>query len=320
MDTLVLETLLAARRVALFPHINPDWDALGSCLALRDLLHRRGILCDIWTDEPLPFALDFFQTRVRCYTPDAALHDYDVCCAVDCGAANRLGNRADAFAAHPHTLCIDHHFSRTPFASVSYVDGDAPATAQIIFDMMDALAIPLTKEVAQYLYCGLSTDTGSFQYASVTRHTYEVLIALSDCGIDTAALCAMLYERKTLAQLKLKGAAIDSLTVHDGVIATAGVSYEQLQTYGATKDDTDGLASLPRSVAGVCASAYYTEQMPGVVKFSLRSEGDIDVAAVAATFGGGGHRRAAGMTINATIEEALVQVVPLLRRAVEAAE
>ena len=293
----VIEHLKKSSSVAIFVHTNPDWDCIGSAFALRHALRSIGIKADIFTEVPLSRHLGFMETDVITYGEDSPCPDYECYCAVDVGNCDRMGKWGEFFAKKENTVCIDHHHQIGTFAKISYVDPSRSATGELIYEILTLGGLAVTKEIAQYLYCAISSDTGSFQYASVNRRTYEILIALSDTGINTTYLCSMLYERNTLTQLKLKAEAIESINLYfDGQIATAKITNEVMEKYGAEKSDTEALAQLPRSIDGVMISAFLKEQPDGNIRVSLRSLGDYNIEPVARKFDGGGHKKAAGCT------------------------
>ena len=306
--TETIERLLSSKSVALLMHINPDWDCLGSCLALQSVLRRNGVVCDIIADEPLSGQLSIFDSEIVVY--EGGELGYDCLCSVDVGDGNRMGRRAEAFAAHGNTVCIDHHQGDGSFAGISYVDSHAPATGEIIFDMLKSIGMDITVQEGEYLYCAISSDTGSFKYADTTAHTMEVAAEIMRLGINSAALCEQLYERKSFRQLKLTGEAIATMELHcGGKIGTAYVTGEMYKKYDATKNDTDHLSSLPREIDTVVMSAFLTQRTPDEIRVNLRSKGDYDVSKAAAAFGGGGHMRAAGCTIEGSDMDAAIKAI-----------
>lgn len=311
MQNKVINHLKSRKSVAIFVHVNPDWDCIGSAMALRSALRSLGIISDVFTDVPLNRHLSFLETDVIPYCENASAPEYECYCAVDVGAVDRIGEWGKFFQQKEDTVCIDHHRQVGSFAKISYVEPQRSATGELIYEILTAGNINITKEIADYLYCAISSDTGSLQYASVNRRTYEIVIALTDTGINTTHLCSMLYERNTLTQLQLKAEAINSIRLYaDGKIATAKITNETMEKYNADKNDTDALAQLPRSVDGVMISAFLKEQPDGSVRVNLRAQGDYDIEPVARFFGGGGHKKAAGCTLNnTTIDEAEAQLV-----------
>ena len=298
MPERIISHLKKCSSVAIFVHVNPDWDCMGSAFALRNALRSENIKSDIFTDEPLPRHLGFMQTDVIPYQCGAAMPDYECFCAVDVGATERMGKWGAFFKEKENTVCIDHHHQSLSVAKLNLVEPSRSATGELIFEILSAGDISLTKEIASYLYCAISSDTGSFQYSSVNRRTYEILVSLYDAGINTTHLCSMMYERNTLTQLKLRALAINSIKLYkNGTVATVSITKKELDKYGAVPSDTEAIAQIPRSVDGVMASAFIKETEKGNIRVSLRSLGDYNIEPVARHFGGGGHKKAAGCTL-----------------------
>ena len=310
MDYELFNYLKSRKSVAIFVHINPDWDCMGSAFALRHALRNNGVKSGVFTNAPLSHHLNFMETDVCVYEEGNTPPDYECYCAVDVGAADRLGAWADAFVNKEDTVCIDHHIKQDGFAKKALVESGRSATGELVFEILNASNEKITKEIAQYLYCAISSDTGSFQYASVNKRTFEIVTFLLQTGIDASYLCSMLYERNTLKQLKLQAEAIESIKLYaNGKIATASITREILEKYDAEKSDTEGLSQIPRKIDGVMISAFLTELNDGNVRVSLRALGDYNIEPVAKKFGGGGHKKAAGCTfinMNADCAEKLL--------------
>ena len=312
----VTDHLKNSKSVAIFVHTNPDWDCIGSAMALRSTLRSIGIKSDVFTETPLSKHLSILDTDVIPYSDGVTAPDYECYCAVDVGGVDRIGLWGKFFDEKENTVCIDHHYQSAPFGKISYVEPKRSATGELIYEMLVLGGLEVTQEIASYLYCAISSDTGSLQYASVNRRTYEIVIALTDTGINTTWLCSMLYERNTLTQLKLKAEAINSIKLYkNGTIATAKLTNETMVKYNADKTDADALAQLPRSIDGVMMSAFLKELPDGDIRVNLRSLGDYSVEPVARMFGGGGHKKAAGCTFSGvSIEEAERQLLEELEK------
>lgn len=321
MPQKIIDHLLKCNSVALFVHVNPDWDCIGSAFALRGILRAKGIKADVFTEEALSPYLGFMESDVIAYSERSEVPDYECYCAVDVGSVDRMGEWGKFFTQKDNTVCIDHHHQSSSFAALSYVEPSRSATGEMVYELIALTDIPLTKEIASYLYCAISADTGSFQYASVNRRTYEIVIALTDTGINTTHLCSMLYERNTLTQLRLQAEAINSIRLYaGGAIATACITDELMKKYSASKSDTDALAQIPRSIDGVVISAFLKEQEDGSIRISLRALGDFNIEPVARLFGGGGHKKAAGCTISGmSIEDAQSALVGELSKVLKGA-
>ncbi len=298
--------LFSQKSVGIFVHENPDWDCIGSAFALRNALRSKGITADILTDTALSHHLSFMETDVVTFTDGSTHNYYDCCCAVDVNDPGRMGRWGNIFAKSENTVCIDHHIAKDNLANLSYIEPSRSAVGELIFELLLFTDVELTKEIASYIYCAISSDTGSFQYSSVNKRTYEILIALTEAGINATYLSSMLYERNTLTQLKLKAETINSIRLYgEGKIAITSVSYETLEKYNALPTDIDALAQIPRSIDGVFMSAFIKEVEKGNIRVSLRALGDYNIEPVARIFGGGGHKKAAGCRFSGiSIEEA----------------
>lgn len=312
----VISQIKKSKSVAIFVHENPDWDCIGSAFALRTALRNSGVKADVFTEMALSKHLSFLETDVITFSEGASAPDYDCYCAVDVGSADRIGKWGKFFDAKGNTICIDHHHPNGEFAKISHIEPSRSSTGELIYELLTLGGFEITKEIAQYLYCAMSSDTGSFQYASVNRRTYEILIALYETGINTTYLCSMLYERNSITQLKLKAEAINSIMLYkSGKIATAKITNEIMEKYSAERSDAEALAQIPRSIDGVMISAFLKELPEGDIRVSLRSLGDYNIEPIARKFGGGGHKKAAGCTFKGvSIDEAEKALVEELEK------
>lgn len=312
-----LSYLFTKKSVALLPHISPDWDSLGSCLAIRTMLRDKGITADIIMPEPLSEHLSFMETDVLIYNENES-YSYDTACAVDVSTKERLGERINIFEKSNDKVWIDHHISDEIYAPVSRVEPSAAATAEVIYSMMKEDNIPLTKAVAEYLYLALSSDTGSFRYQNTTVRSAELLGAIISTGADISALSNDLFFNSTYSLVKLRGETINTIELYaNGKVGIAFISNEMLVRTNATRSEASALADVPRSVGTVRVSAVIKEEDSNVCKVSFRSKGNYNVEKIAALFGGGGHEKAAGATIEGSIDEVKSLILPLLVKAVE---
>ena len=312
----VITQIKKSKSVAIFVHENPDWDCIGSGMALRSALRNSGVKADLFTEKELSRHLSFLETDVITFSEDAVAPDYDCYCALDVGNSARIGSWGKFFDEKENTVCIDHHHPNGEFAKVRHIEPSRSSTGELIYEFLTEGGYEITKDIAQYIYCAMSADTGSFQYASVNRRTYEILISLYETGINTTYLCSMLYERNSITQLRLQSELINSVKLYcDGKIATAKITNETMEKYGAERSDVEALAQIPRSIDGVMMSAFLKELPDGSIRVSLRSLEDYNIEPVARKFGGGGHKKAAGCTFeNVSIEEAEKALVDELEK------
>ncbi|MGM9551775.1 MAG: bifunctional oligoribonuclease/PAP phosphatase NrnA [Clostridia bacterium] len=312
-----LSFLLSKKSVGILPHINPDWDALGSSLALRTILRSANVKADVIMPEPLSFHLGFMNSDVLVYNAEDD-YDYDVMCAVDVSTFDRLGDRSVLFDNAKETAWIDHHLTEEVNSPVSCINPNAAATAEVIYTLMCDLDIPVDKEIGTYLYCALTSDTGSFRYANTTAKSAELLQKIILAEVDIPYLANQLYFRTTLPQMKLRAAAVNTIELfEEGKIGIALITDEMVEKSGATKSDTSALSDVPRSIESVMISAVIRQEDDGFSKVSFRSKGEYDVERIAAIFGGGGHVKASGATIKGSVEEVRDIILPHLAEAVK---
>jgi len=302
----VLQALGAAGNFVLASHIRPDGDALGSLLGLGSILEGMGkrVLC--YLDEPVSEKFNFLSSAARLVTE---LEDVSVFVrecgddimgvCLDCGDFERLGRIGPVLKDIRPFLVIDHHQGNSGFGDLSWIESHRSSTGEMIYDLARQLGAGISKEAADCLYTAILTDTGSFQYDSTSRHTFEVAGDLVALGVQPAAISSALYDNVPFARLQLMQQVLATMELSfEGQLALIRVSGAMLQATGTTFEDCEGLINLPRSVHGVRVAAFLKEGDAGNVSVSLRAKGDCDVAATAAKFGGGGHRNAAGFRMS----------------------
>ncbi len=312
-----LEFLLSKKSVGILPHINPDWDALGSALALRTILRSANVKADVIMPEPLSYHLGFMNSDVLIYDENEE-YNYDVMCAIDVSTIERLGDRRVLFENAKETAWIDHHISDEIYSPVSCVNPNAAAAAEVLYDLMCKANIEVDKETGTYLYCALSSDTGCFRFSNTTEKSAELLGKIIRAGVDINGLANSLYYRTTFSLMKLRAAAVNTIELFaDGKVGVALITNEMIEKCNATRGDAGALSDLPRSIDSVLISAVIKEEDDGFAKISLRSKTVHNVERIAAIFGGGGHEKAAGLTIEGSVEEARDIILPHLIKAVE---
>jgi bifunctional oligoribonuclease and PAP phosphatase NrnA len=234
---------------------------------------------------------------------------------VDAASPDRLGSAARYVEAGVPTIVLDHHTATVPFGDLRVVAPTAPATVQLVAELLDRLGVPLTGAIATCLYVGLVTDTGRFGYASVDPSALELGARLVAAGIDHAALHRRLFETRSLGELRLLGRALDRIGfVPDLALVHTHVTAEELADAGAGGEATDSLIEIVRT-ADVAEVAAVCKPDDGAWRVSLRSRGAVDVGAVAARLGGGGHAAAAGYPAEGPIEAVVATLVTALREA-----
>ncbi|MBE7030894.1 MAG: bifunctional oligoribonuclease/PAP phosphatase NrnA [Ruminococcaceae bacterium] len=303
----IAQALLSKDNFAIFPHVNPDGDCLGSALALCSALRNMGKKAYVVTTDPIPQNIAFLWDEGFC-----APNGWKPACAVavDCADPDRMSDKA-CFDGAPFTCCMDHHGTNPGYGDLSFVEPQAAATGEIIFSLLtDCLGVPLTPFERDCLYTAICTDTGNFKFSNTTPRTHRIAAELIAAGVDVADMSQRLFDTLTLRQLKAHAEAVKNLSVYmDGRVAVTFVSTAFLQENGMGFEDVDFLSSMPRNVEGAEVGIFCKERTPGEIKVSLRSNHCVDVSEIAALFGGGGHKRAAGATISGTRQQAVEQLL-----------
>ncbi|MBQ0111236.1 MAG: bifunctional oligoribonuclease/PAP phosphatase NrnA [Oscillospiraceae bacterium] len=289
----------------IFTHQKPDGDTVGSAFALMFALRSMGKRADVFDGGDIPQKYDYFTQYEKIgITPQNA-----TLVAVDIAASGMLSDKAKEYKDDFY-LSIDHHAFSTPFAKYNYENSNAAANCENIYEIINALNLDITTPVANALYTGIATDTGCFMYSNTSPLTHLIAAELIGKGIDFAEINRKMFECKQKNRIELEKAAWQTLEIsHGGLIATVAVTREMFEKAGANDDDFEGLTSISRSVDGIKIGLTVRENENGDFKCSLRSYPPIDSTVIAASFGGGGHIRAAGCTINGTLETVKKQLL-----------
>ncbi|MDR2492239.1 MAG: DHH family phosphoesterase [Coriobacteriales bacterium] len=309
----VLELLDGVKTVAICGHVNPDGDALGSALALTALLRDRGcdVACLLAQDRPAPQLYTFLEGYdfLPAYSYDISP---DLFVAVDLPCAERLGDGARVLARARRSLCVDHHPGYTGFADDYYGDVSAAATASLVWGVIVASGMSPTKSMASCCYIGVMTDTGRFSFQNTNERAFRDAAEMVACGVDPTFMSQHVYENKSLAVVQLESRLISRMQFsHNNTVVCSWINDADFTELGLDRSDTEGLPTILRSIAGVQLAALLRVE-DDVVRVNLRSRGMTDVSDVARRFGGGGHRAAAGMTLQMTLEEAQATVLAAL--------
>jgi phosphoesterase RecJ-like protein len=286
---------------AIVGHVSPDGDAVGSVTALYGYVQKNfpWIDAELYIERPkeslmfLPGLADAFFD-----TPEDSVRDLFVSC--DVSSTDRFGVAGNLFPLAKKTFCVDHHISNPLFADINVVDADASSCAEVLYNLMDPAKIDL--DIATSLYTGIIHDSGVFQYSNTRGETLRIAADLLERGVPASRIIDESFNQRTMRQSRILGKVLqESMLYVDGKVIVGSVTLDDMNTYEVTKKDLDGIVSELRLVKGVLAAVFIYETEPSVFKVSLRSNGDLDVSRAAGTFGGGGHIKAAGCTIQGTI-------------------
>ncbi|MFQ5732183.1 MAG: bifunctional oligoribonuclease/PAP phosphatase NrnA [Planctomycetaceae bacterium] len=307
------------QRFVLTSHKNPDADALGSELAMAGFLDGLGKSVRIINPSASPTNLQFLDPDGRIkklgdgVTVEEAL-DTDVHVVLDTGAWQQLLKMADVVRnSSAAKVVIDHHVSSDDLGATEFKDVRAEATGAMLYRMAESLGFPVTEQIAVPLYCAIATDTGWFRFPSTTRDTMRIAGELIDAGAQPSVIYELLYERFSPGRLRLAGVALDRVaTAADGRLAYTWVQQADIKRTGARPADTENLVNECLKIEGTQCAFIAIEQPNKQIKVSFRSRPGLDVAAIAETFGGGGHKQASGATLPGPMDDAREKVLAAL--------
>jgi phosphoesterase RecJ-like protein len=313
------EVLRTRQRFVVVSHLRPDGDALGCQLALGLSLRAMGKQVTLWNEDGMLDKLSFLPCSDLVTRPPAKPEDFEVLVALDTAAYPRLGTPIQSINHVDLTLNLDHHVSNNGYGDLAHVDATAPATGQILYEFFASQQMPLTPEIATNLFAAISTDTGSFQYPQTSARTYEIGAALIRAGVNVGNLSRELYESYPLRRLELLRSLLNSLKLTaGGRAASFALSLDTTAALGAMVEDNEGLIDHLRAIDTVVVAAFFEELPGGLVRISLRSKTPaVDVSAICARYGGGGHRLAAGARIRGTLAEVETRVLTHIDEEIE---
>ncbi|WP_303840575.1 bifunctional oligoribonuclease/PAP phosphatase NrnA [Selenomonas ruminantium] len=302
--------LKAHERIVITAHVNPDGDAIGSSLGLMHALKALGKEVQVFIDDDIPAAFSVLPGYELIGKPEEGQNiPADLLVAVDV-SLDRIGRVKEAVNAP--TLNIDHHITNDGQADKLYLDGNAAATAEIIYQLIEELGVPCTQEMAMCLYTGLAMDTGWFRFSNTTPNTMRVAAALLACGAQPHVISEALEQRPFAEVQSLAFALLKIELLAGGKVAGICLDHASLQEHEAP----EGLIGMVRVIEGVDIAFTLKEKEPGLCRVSLRSKG-VDVTKIALKFGGGGHVRAAGCTIEKPCAEARIELVKAIMQVLE---
>src|SRR5687768_7983010 len=297
----IVHELRTRQRFVVASHARPDGDAIGSAMAMAYALRDLGKEVRVVSrDAPPPPMLAFpgvagIEVTARVDDPG------DAVIVMECGDLKRPG--IDGLE-RGFVINIDHHPGNAMYGALNWFDLSAAACGEMVFDLVAALGVPLSQEIAAHVYVAILTDTGSFHYSHITPKTFEICRLCMEAGVSPPAVARSIFDSNTLARLKVFGAVLNQMQLDPtGRIATLTVGDALLAETGGTQEDTEGLINLPLTVKDILAVAFFKENGPGDWRVSLRSKGDIDINAIAKAFGGGGHKNASGCSARGRFED-----------------
>ena len=295
--------------VAILGHVRPDGDCAGSCLATWNYIKAwyPKIQARVYL-EPIPNIFRFLHGAGEIVHEFADAPAYDLCIVQDCGDAGRLGDAAKYFEQALRTICIDHHVSNSSFADENHIDPKASATSELIFELLEEERV--TREIAECLYVGIVHDTGVFQYNSTTAKTMNIAGKLMERGIDFTKIVDETFYTKTWSQNRIMGKVLmDSRMYLNGACILGVASREDMRQFDVLPKHLDGIVNQLRVTRGVEVAVFLYENEDRSYKVSMRSNGKVNVAAIAMKHSGGGHVMAAGVTMTGTQDTIMAELL-----------
>ena len=293
-------------------HVHPDGDCIGSCLALLDYLKGEypDRMIDVYLENiPPEFAFLKGADLIRHEPEEAKV--YDLFISLDCSTPDRLGPFEALFAAAGDRICIDHHITNEGYARVNVINPEASSTCEILYELFDKEKI--SHACAEALYTGIIHDTGVFKHSNTSRRVMEIAGALIEKGVNTEMIQEETFFKKTYLQNQILGRAlVESVMILDGRMIFSSISAKDIRFYGVSPSDFDGIVSQLKVTEGVECALFMYETEPDSYKISLRSSDAVDVSKIAASFGGGGHKKAAGASIYGKRRDIIMNIAALV--------
>jgi bifunctional oligoribonuclease and PAP phosphatase NrnA len=313
----IRDEILKRQRFLITSHARPDGDSIGSQLAMAFALEALGKTVRIVNSDAAPEHYQDFPGMERIEIAQRVDRpDVDAVIVMEC---SDLGRTGVAGLEHQFLVNIDHHAGNQLYGAINWHDESSAACGEMVFDVIQALGVPLTVEIATHIYLAILTDTGSFHHSNITPRTFDICRQCVEAGVTPAVMARRVFDSNSFGKLKLIGALLDDMELADeGRLAILHLNDDMLAATGSTNNDTEGLINLPLTAREIQAVVFFKVTQQGEVRVSMRSKYDVDVRKVASEFGGGGHKNAAGFTVNGPLERVQPGIVERLVNAIAA--
>jgi len=297
---LIVDAIRSRQRFVLSSHARPDGDSIGSQLAMAYALRALGKEVTVVNADAAPGPLMTFPGVPDIIVADRVDGDFDAAIIMECGSLDRTGVTG---LDRAFVINIDHHPGNSGYGQINWFDAGAAACGEMVFDLVRALGVGLSLEIATHVYVAILTDTGSFHYSNITPRTFDISRQTLEAGVDPVLVARHVYDSNNMGRLRLFGAVLSAMQIDPtGRIAIVYLDHDMARTAGGTYEDTEGLINLPLTVKEIDAVVFFKQTEGDQYRVSLRSKGDIDIGLVAREFNGGGHKNAAGCTITGGID------------------
>lgn len=308
----IIRQLEQSHDLLVVSHENPDGDAVGSLVAMALALNGIRKNVTLLNVSPIPAVYRFLPEVDRIVRRIGPTTLFDTAVVLDCADLNRVGDAGERLDRIPVLINIDHHVTNSGFGHLAWVDTEACSTAEIIYRFIKRMGIDITQEIATAIYTGILTDTGSFRFANTNRAAFSICDEMIAKGVDPYTVAQHVYGTYSLGRIKLLNLALDSIEISkNGKLSFMTLTRQMLKDTGTQPEDIDGMINYAKRIQNVRVAVLIQEGVNGGTSgsdthpfhVSLRSDGAVDVAKLAAAYGGGGHRRAAGFTIKGNLPE-----------------
>src|SRR5262245_42032729 len=311
----IVAAIRGRQRFVISSHSRPDGDSIGSSLAMAFALRALGKHARVVHKDAASPPLMTFPGVPEIEIADHVEGPFDASIIMECGDLARTGvSGLDA----GFVINIDHHPGNSNYGDINWFDSSAAACGEMVCDLIEALGVRLTPEIAAHIYLAILTDTGSFHYSSISPRTFDICKATVEAGVDPVMVARNVYDSNNMGRLKLFGAVLSAMQIDStGRIAIVYLDHEMARSAGGTYDDTEGLINLPLTVKEIQAVVFFKQVEADEYRVSMRSKGEIDIGAVAKQFGGGGHKNAAGCTATGPVDMLQKTFVEKVERAID---
>jgi phosphoesterase RecJ-like protein len=316
----ILETIAQSQTICVAGHVRPDGDCIGSQVGLSLALRKQGKEVACWNEDTIPQKYAFLDPEHLVQKPSGP-RPFDLLICTDCASLERLGNVGPAAAERKGLINIDHHPSNTRYGDVNWISAREASTGELIFRLLQAARWPITPAIADCLFTAVSTDTGSFQYATTQPVTYHTAGELVKLGAHVETICHEVYQSFSLSRVRLLKHVFNHFHLaHHDQIAYLWLKKKDFARTGADRSDSEGLIDHIRAIEPVVVAVIFEEAEPELTRISLRSKSArVDVNQIASQFGGGGHIAAAGARVSGKPLSIQRRVIAAIKKALDSA-
>ena len=310
----LIDVIRRGQRFVVASHSRPDGDAIGSAMAMAFALRQLGKDATVVTDAIPPIYLQPFPDVAAIRITPEVTEAFDAALIMECSDLSRTGVRG---LDRSPVMNIDHHPGNKVYGAVNWIDESAAACGEMAFTLIEALGVPITRDIATHVYLAILTDTGSFHFSHLSPRTYEVARRCVEAGADPQWIARTHYDSNSLARVRIFGAVMNAMVIVDeGRVALLSITRKVINDLGGTNDDLEGLINFPLTVKDIEAVAFFKEVGDQDWRVSMRSKGNVNTGAIARQFNGGGHTNAAGCSARGPLDEVTRQFGELLTEAV----